>query len=247
MRGQLPVWLSVSFGLCVLQQVSLAHAQDDSSPTAALDSAYFAVKPMLGVGGTMSTGGSATAGVNLNSINIGGGVAVTGSGSDKLRLSYGGGAQYMHPLHRYFALGGLFAAQSWQSRAGNSTNASRNLLLDLSLVPQGKLAVSDTIELYISVPIGLTVDFFNQASLSAAGLSVSADTGVGYNLSLLFGARFALSRAVGLLAEIGYTRHAFSHDIRVDAPNIPGFMLSGTVANIDLTLEQIALNVGVFF
>jgi hypothetical protein len=205
----------------------------------ALEDPYLALKLMLGVAGSASSSGG--------SVNIGG-ATVSSSGtsiSNDLNPTFGVEAQYMVPLHRYFALGGLFAVQSWKAK-GTYANDSRNLLLDLSVVPQGKLPLTDTIELYLSVPIGLTLDFWNQASgsVTVAGVnaSTSADTAVGYNLSLLFGARFGLSRSVGLLAEVGYTRHAFSHTVTGNALGLGGGGVSA-----DLTLEQLALNLGVFF
>jgi hypothetical protein len=212
-----------------------AAAEDKS----ALEDPYFAIKLLLGVTGSVSSSGG--------SVSVGG-TTVSGNGtsvSNDLNPTFGGGAQYMYPLHRYFALGGLFAVESWKAK-GTYPSGSRNLLLDLSVVPQGKLPLTDTIELYLSVPIGLTLDFWNQVSgsVTVAGVSAStsADTAVGYNLSLLFGARFALSRSVGLLAEVGYTRHAFSHTISGNALG-----LGGAGVSADLTLEQLALDVGVFF
>jgi hypothetical protein len=217
---------------CVLASTTV-HAQETKSQ----DDPYGLVKLMLGVSGKMSSSGG--------SANVAG-ITATASGasvSDNLRVTFGGGAQYMHPLHRYFVLGGLFSAQSWQSSSQHSAGGGRNLMLDLAVVPQGRLPITDTIELYIGLPLGVTLDFLNGPSVMAAGVNVSGkDTAVGFNLSAVFGARFALSKSVGLLAEIGYALHAFSHDITVAVPVV------GTVsASADITLEQLALNAGVFF
>jgi hypothetical protein len=200
------------------------------------DDPYFALKLMLGLGGSTSRG----ANINVNGATLNG---VNGAASDNLRPTFGGGVQYMHPLHRYFALGGVFAIQSWQSRGGDTANASRNLMFDLSVAPQGRLPIGDSVELYLALPLGLSFDFWNEVSVAAAGVSVKADPALGFNLSLLAGARVALSKSVGLLAELGYTMHSFSHDVHVDVPNV----ISVDAASIDLTLEQLALNFGVFF
>jgi hypothetical protein len=218
--------------LSLLTAQAPAHAQEQApQQSSSLDGPYFAIELMLGAGGTLSTGSVSAAGVTVNA-----------SGSDDLRLTFGGGAEYMHPLHRYFALGGRFGIASWQSRGEHNAGASRNLMLDLSLVPQGRLPITSTIELYLGVPIGLTVDFLNSVSASVTGLaSVKADPGFGLNLGLLLGARFALSKNVGLFTELGYGLHKFSHTLSVQAL---GVSASG---NMSLTLEQIALNFGVFF
>lgn len=231
MPPQLHTWTTVWVAAVVLWTLP-ARAQESQRR----DDPYFALKLMLGLGGTVSTGG---ANVTVAGATISG----NGSASDNLRPTFGGGVQYMHPLHRYFALGGVLAAQSWQSRAGDDANASRNLMFDLSIVPQGRLPISDSIELYLALPIGLSLDAWNEASVSAAGVTVNADHALGLNLSLLAGARFALSKSVGLLLELGYTMHSFSHDVHVQIPNVLGV----TVASVDLTLEQVALNFGVFF
>jgi len=226
-------WLpSLAALVCLLVSTTAAAQQTESR-----DDPYGLVKLLLGVAGSVSSSGG--------SANVGG-VTATSTGtsaSDDLRLTFGGGAQYMHPLHRYFVLGGLFSVQSWQSRGQHNAGNGRSLMLDLDVVPQGRLPITNDIELYIGLPIGLTVDFLNGPTAMAAGVNVSGkDTAVGFNFSAVFGARFALSKSVGLLAEVGYVLHSFSHDIKVTAPIV------GTVtASAHLPLEQLALNAGVFF
>jgi hypothetical protein len=225
------LWVAFASGVRAQQTPS----QDKSS----MDEGYFAAKLMLGFAGTVGATNNNVAGAN-----------VSASSSDKLRPTFGGGAQYMHPLHRYFVLGGLFAGHSWQNRNGGNAGTSRNTMLDLAIVPEGRLPITREVELYLALPVGVSLDFWNgpKAYFAAAGLvniDVSADTAVGFNLGLLFGARFALSRAFGLLAEVGYTLHSFSHDINVQA-NVAGFSAGGS-ASVDLTLEQLAVNLGVYF
>ncbi len=227
MSGRLtPIALVVVLAALLCGQ---AHAQEQDNGNASnQDDPYFALKLMLGLAGSASAGNVSVGGTTFNA-----------SGSTDLHPTFGGGFEYMHPLHRYFVLGGLFGIHSWQTSGGGS----RNLMLDLSLVPQGRFPVTPDVELFLGLPVGLTLDFLNNASASAAGVNVSAGTGVGFNLALLFGARFALSKSVGLLAEIGYTLHDFSHTIKVQTP-IAGISAS---ASADYTLEQLALNAGVYF
>jgi len=94
----------------------------------------------------------------------------------------------------------------------------------------------------VGVPVGLSLDFLNGVTASAAGVNASTkDTALGFNLAVMAGARFALSKSVGLLAEIGYSMHAVSHDVKATTP------IGDLTASVDYTLEQLALNVGVFF
>jgi hypothetical protein len=196
----------------------LVHAQQTKSR----DDAYFAGKLLLGVAGN----------------------ADIGPADDDLETTYGLAFAYMHPLHRYFALGGEIALQSWQTELADDLNADRNVLGDLTIVPQGRLPITHDVELYLALPIGLTLDFFNGAgTLGVGGVgTVDTDPALGFTLSFLFGARFALSQSVGLLAELGYTLHSFSHDI--DARTALG---SARVGNVDFDLSQLALRFGVFF
>jgi hypothetical protein len=98
------------------------------------------------------------------------------------------------------------------------------------------------------VPIGVSLDFLNQVSANAggvAGASVDADPAVGFTVSFMAGARFALADSFGLLAELGYSIHSFSHDVSVSA-NVGA--LGGSVnTNVDVDIGQFALNAGVFF
>jgi hypothetical protein len=235
MPTRLRILCGVALGLIAALLGTPARAQQAPSR----DDSYFAAKLMLGVGGTAGTSGGNVAGLTVNA-----------SASDDLEPTYGVGAQLMHPLHRYFVLGGLFAVQSWQSNAGDNANAARNTLLDLSLVPQGRLPITHEIELYLALPLGLSLDFLNEISAYAgalgASVAVSADPAVGFNLGLLFGVRFALAKSFGLLAELGYTRHGFSHDLKGQV-SIPVIATAGVSTNIDYTLQQVALNLGVFF
>lgn len=208
-----------------------AHAAaQDKSPTQSRDENYFAAKLMLGLGGDVDVGVG----------NV--------SGSGDAEVSFGAGFGYMVPLHRYFVLGGQIALQSWKAENNGNTNNDRNLMGDLTLVPQGRLPLTRDVELYLAVPIGLSVDFLNQIGANvagAAGASVDADPAVGFTISFLAGARFALADSFGLLAELGYSLHSFSHNVSVSA-NVGG--VGGSVnTDVDVDIGQFALNVGVFF
>ena len=199
---------------CALALSSTALAQDLQNS----DDGYLAPKLVLGFGGEGELDFEAP----------------VPSLEGDLELTYGLGVAYMQPLHQYFALGGQLIVASWQSEAGAEFDADRNMYADLSLVPQLKFAVADSVELYASIPIGLSVN-------SLGEVDGDAGTGFGFNLALMLGARFAIGESWGLLGEVGYAYHSFTHTVEVDT-------LAGTVdSDLDISLGQFGLNIGAWF
>jgi hypothetical protein len=193
---------------------AVASAQADT-----VDDGYFAAKLMLGVAGEAD-------------VEVDG---VPGSIESDLELTYGAGVQYMHPLHEHFSLGGQVALRSWQTEAGDAANADRNLLLDVSLVPAGRVAIDHDAELYLAVPVGLALDFWGDDEFAGGAGEVS--TGIGLSVAFMLGARFALSTGFGLLGELGYELHSFTHEVEV----------AGVSGDADVSMGQLAINLGVFF
>jgi len=131
----------------------------------------------------------------------------------------------------FFALGGQLALISW----GDSNDDSpRNLLFEISALPQVNLALV-LFEIYLSVPIGLTLDFADDA---AYGPNAEVNIGLGWHLGVMLGARVGLGD-FGLLAEVGFIHRSFSHEIESAA-------LMETW-DVDVALDQAALNAGVYF
>lgn len=207
-------WLVASF-LCTLAVVDTAAAQDLRG---ARDGHFFA-KLMLGFGGEGELDAEGLAG------------DVDGD----LETSYGIGAGYMHPLHDYFALGGQLSLLSWQSEAGEDADLDRNSLLDLAVVPQGKVAVLDNLELYATLPVGLSFDFLGEDDF---GNLAEVNTGFGFTFGLMFGARVAITDQLGLLGELGYVYHSFSHSTETAIGDGP---------DLDVSLGQLSLNLGGYY
>jgi hypothetical protein len=204
------LWTLAAFA-CLAWAPDAAQAQRNRDK----GDSYVALKLMLGLGGE----------------------ADVGPLESDLKLTWGGGIAYMHPLHRYFALGGQFAVQSWQTEAGDDLNFDRNLYTDLALVPQGKLPL-DGFELYVSVPLGLSVSFPGEDRFSFGSVMVSqVDPALGFTIGVLFGARVVLDGGVGLLAEFGYTAHSYEHEVTI----------LGVSTDWDYDLGQFALHFGVSF
>ena len=230
---------------CAALGLALFASQGRAQEKAPLDGSYVAIKATLGIGGSriVKTDTVSSGGVNVN-------VSDAARRSDKLDVSYGVAGQYMFALHRYFALGGLLGVMSWRSNNAGS-DASRNTALDLALVPQGRVPVTQTIELYVALPIGLTLDWWNEVENSAsvstlASVNVDANTAVGFTVSLVAGARVALVDNFGLFTELGFTHRQFSHEVTLSAAAV-GINLASGKANADVTMDQFAWNIGAFF
>jgi len=235
--------LTLCIAVCIaLSTVASARAQERS---AALDDPYFGVELALGFAGTVD--------LEAGSVRLGGTTVTASSDFDDsdydADVAIGGAIRYLRPLHRYFALGVRIGIQTW--RSDSDADTGRNIAFDLSLIPQGRVPVSRTVELYLSIPVGLTFDLLNEIDASVnfpalmTGASVSADPGFGWNLAFMFGSRFAVSPDVGLFAELGYALHQVSHDInfRSEVGGVAGTI----VVDLDVMWSQVALNAGVTF
>jgi opacity protein-like surface antigen len=209
--------------------LSAAHV----APAAAQeDKPYLAAKLQLGIAGNVATD-AGVAGLSSGSVD------------QDAEVSYGGVFGYMHPLHHFFVLGAELGVQSWQTESGSDLDLDRNILADLSIVPQGRLPVGGIVELYVSLPIGIALDFFNGFdSLDVGGGAVSADVdpAVGLAFSALVGARITLLGGFGFIAEAGYSLHSFSHSIDAEAANVA----LGDV-DVDVKVEQFVVRAGVYF
>jgi len=188
------------------------------------DDGHFAAKLMLGFGGEAEVEVDDIAGFEFDA-----------GGQTDMEMTYGVGLSYMHPLHEYFALGGQLALLSWTTDGLEDTDADRSSMIDLSLVPQLKYAVMDNLELYASLPLGLTFGFFGEDEI----LTLDVGGGFGFNAALMLGARVALSDGFGLLGELGYAYHAVTYPVEEQ--------LSGADADLDISMGQLALNLGVWF
>jgi hypothetical protein len=207
--------------LCALALSSTALAQDLENS----DDGHFFAKLMLGLGGEATLDAEGVP-----------------DPDDDMELTYGVGLGYMHPLHENFALGGQLSVLSWTTDGLDSADVDRSTMIDVSLVPQPKFAVSRNVELYASIPLGLTFDSFGGDDyFGNAAANVEISGGLGFNVALLLGARFALGDSVGLLAEVGYAYHAFSHTVEAE-------VLGATAEDdLDISIGQIALNLGGWF
>jgi hypothetical protein len=216
---------------------STAQAERDEP----LDDRYAVVKLMLGFNGRVAIDPHAPP---------------PASDSYDLSTSFGVAAEYNVPLHDFFSIGALLGVTSWRSSPGSDASASRNLDFDLALVPRGRFVVSPALELYVAVPIGLALDFLNELNLSNslslpvlgtnAGISIDGGSALGFMIAAMVGARVALASGFGLIAELGYVHHAFTHSVTTNF-DLAGLASTSVKTNLALSLGELALNIGVFF
>jgi hypothetical protein len=214
-------WSAALLACCCALGAAPVSAQESS-----LERSYFAAKLQLGIAGEVEIETAA------------------GSGEDDLELSWGAAVQYMARLHKHFALGGLLGFESWQSEGRDDADLDRNLLFDLAVVPQGVFPVGEDLELYLALGIGLSLDTIGDDQINIGGTLVSAeiDSALGLAVLPVLGVRFAVSRDIGLLAELGYSLHSYEHEI--DATVIA---VGGGSTDFDVELGELALNFGVTF
>jgi hypothetical protein len=201
--------------VCAALLSSTALAQNLENDT----DGYFAGKLLLGFGGD----------AELDIEDLGGFDPET-----DMELSYGLGIAYMHPLHENFVLGGQLGIASWTTDAFEDADLDRNSWIDISLVPQVRIAVTEIVELYASLPLGITFDFIGEDDFAGAEIG----TGFGFNFALMFGARVALDDDWGLLGELGYALHNFTHGTEILGQEGP---------DLEISAGQLQLNLGAYF
>jgi hypothetical protein len=216
---QIGMFFAITFG-SVLFFAPTIHAQNDNSDQGAtmMDITYNP-KFMLGLGGSAETD------LDIN------GPLPTVHSDDDMEPSLGAGFEVDFPLHKYFLLGGMFSFHSWITDVLDDATGDRNYMFDFSLVPKARFPFEKTpVAIYLALPIGFSLDSYDEDNAP-----VDVDVGYGMNLSVLVGAQVNLTSYFGLMLELGYSYHYFSHDI-----SNPGGEAEGD-------LHQFQLNVGVYF
>jgi hypothetical protein len=198
--------------LLCLAVSSVAAAQDDSSAPRITERDKLVVKALLGLGGDADIGKS----------------------NADLDPSFGGAAQYERLLSKLFVLGGYAALQSWNTAPGEDIGLGRSTLVDVSALLKLRLPLNESAELYVAPLLGLTLD-------SAANDAFGGDTnlGIGWNFSALAGGQLAFSRSLGIMGEMGYGRHAFSHTVKPTG--------GGARVDADVTMQQFNVTLGMYF
>lgn len=115
-------------------------------------------------------------------------------------VGFGGSVDYA--IVRYFALGGVTRFVFWREENWDNRAFGWNL----SLLPRVRYPFGDA-EVYLGVPFGL------QVNAPPEDFRDDTSAGVGWNVQLLFGGQYMLTRQFGLFAEMGATWFKTRHDI----------------------------------
>lgn len=219
----------MALGMVCASLSTPAHAQARLDP----DHWYIAAKFTLGIAGS----------VEAETGNMG--------WDSDLDVSFGMAGQFVWPLHRYFALGGTLGLMSWQSADGSDSQSSRNLVFDMAVLPEGRYPIAKSLELYVAMPIGLSIDSLNEVDRhnllylpvlgQGATVDIEGDTAAGFMVGVLFGVRWQVARPVGVLAELGYTYRTFSHFVGVRGGN------RALGSDVSVSFGQLAFNFGAYF
>lgn len=143
--------------------------------------------------------------------------------SDDLTTSIGGQVGVDVPVLHYLSLGGEARLLGFNTKTLDDRNVDRSKLLDLDFKPRLRLPLRQ-LELYFTVPVGLTVPFL----ANDFGDNLQSDAKVGWNLGVGGGVNWWLARGFALNAEPMFVIHKF----RVDGDN---------GGNADITLKQFTL------
>ena len=244
MRGSLTVVVIV-LGLLLPRR---GAAQTESQ----LPEQYLSVKIGLGIAGSVSVSSDAQ---TLKPTDEGMMVMLTAldGKSDLKSGAIAAELNYIFSAHRYLGIGALWGFHTWRSQAAEVTVENTSLGFEAGIVIQPRFPVSQSFEVYLALPISLTLSILNEYKAwtdiphLGKGTAEDVDPTYGYGLGALIGARYALSGRFGLLLEFGYQRFAFTHDVafRVDETKDP--MGSGTNIPLAAATSQFRLNAGVFF
>ncbi len=186
--------------------------------------------------------------------------------SSALGTSFAGEAQYVFGIHEHFAFGGLLGAHTWHSDKAASLNESANFAFDVGVAAQARIPISARFELYVAVPVALTLSILNEYKtwtelsfppvtsndddeprLVQLGEARSVPPTFGFGIGIHAGARFAISGDFGLLAEVGYQRYAFTHRVQFYVSELVDEMGVGTALSVNFATDQLRLMVGAFF
>jgi hypothetical protein len=110
-----------------------------------------------------------------------------------------GGVDYV--MMDYFALGGELRATFFNTSDGADGDLGRSTFIDLDVKPRGRYVFDFPLEVYGTLPMGLTIAAIND--------DWNADGGAGFNLGFGGGANYFFTDKIGVNAEMAAIWHWF--------------------------------------
>ena len=126
---------------------------------------------------------------------------------DPLATTLGFNVRGDAPIARYVLLGPMLQLGAWQPDV--TPDRSSNYYVDLDLVLRARLPITTAttnVQLWLGVPIGLTLDFLGDEIPNVSPL------GFGWNVGVLAGGAVHFTPKFGLFAELGWLQHKISHE-----------------------------------
>ena len=123
-----------------------------------------------------------------------------------MEMTQGVGAEFAYAVQENVLVGGRLSLNWVNTDELDDQDIDPSRLLNIDVVPRGRLPLSGApIDLYLAVPVGLTVNFPNDDLDSDFFLAETEfGTGVSWNLSVLGGATYWFGSSVGIFAEAGW-------------------------------------------
>ncbi len=137
-------------------------------------------------------------------LGAGGEIDSGSAGEDDLEptLGFVTGLDYLLTRYTpYAAVGGELRLASFNTDYGDSLGHDRSWFLDLVAKPRGRYAFSEKLEVYLTLPFGLSYFMISD--------DWSEDGGVGFNLAIGPGATFMINELFGVNLEALYLWHWF--------------------------------------
>lgn len=160
---------------------------------------------------------------------------------------------YLFAAYRHLALGPLLGLHSWRSETGEALGEATSLGFDVGLIVQPRLPLGPRFELYLSIPLSLTLSILNEYKAWTElqylnkGNAERVDPAYGWGIGAVLGARYALTSSVGVLLELGWQRYAVTHDVQFRSTDTPDDTGSGATLGLELATSQFRVNAGVYF
>jgi hypothetical protein len=145
----------------------------------------------------------------------------------ELGTTYGFNIRGDAPVAGYVLLGPMLQLGAWSPDTTPETG--NNYYVDLDLVIRLRVPITTSTfnyQLWVGMPIGLTLDVLGDDVPNVAGM------GVGWNIGVLFGGAVHFTPKFGLFSEAGYLQHKLSHAAELGP-------------DLDFALRQWCLNLGI--
>ncbi|MEZ4267642.1 MAG: PEGA domain-containing protein [Myxococcota bacterium] len=129
----------------------------------------------------------------------------TASGDSDLNLSYGFGLYLDIPMRSVFALGVELGFGTWTTKFHSDSDLGPNFNVDIGFVPRFRVPIKDVAEIYLSIPVGLTIGVDKTVGLDDN--EKTTNVGPGVYLGLYLGGKVYVTQSLGIFLEGGWTAH----------------------------------------